>query len=235
MGCIRRGPWVLHVTQYLHQWFDLGAKKIFLKSLSFCRNKSAANLWRKASSPAGVHLLNLHRLSGFSIPNDLRQYEAGQLRLLSQLELHNHPGQKWTWKCCLCGWVKPGEGSYTPEQTLMMFCRFIRSHHRSDMIICGNMFCVINKNRPAGIYSFASMHWRTYIWFFSTLSPLKIITMIFYINKPVLEMIMLYVDKNRWWRMYIEIFTWVNTPIPLVTVKHSITSRSQQIKDMKLK
>lgn len=73
-------------------------------------------------------------------------------------------------------WGKPGEGSYTPEQTLMLlFCRFIRCNHRNGMIICGNMLCVINKIRPAGIYSFACMHWHTYICFLSTLSPYKII------------------------------------------------------------
>lgn len=42
----------------------------------FCWYKSVVYLWRKVLSPAGVHLFDLHCLSGFSIPTNLRQYEA---------------------------------------------------------------------------------------------------------------------------------------------------------------
>lgn len=133
----------------------------FSSQRSFCWSKSAANLRRKESSPAGVHLFALHHLSGFSVPTDPRQYKARQLHLLSQLVLLNHPGQKWTWKCCLCGWVKPGNGSYTPyrsqghtQTTLWSFEPFVSSASLWS-----------DKNQLIRIYSFANIQWCTYICF----------------------------------------------------------------------
>lgn len=64
-----------------------GIKSITHKVSAHSAPKSAANLWRKASSPAEVHLLNLQRISGVSIPTDPRQYETRQLYLLLQLVL----------------------------------------------------------------------------------------------------------------------------------------------------
>ena len=92
-----------------------GPHRPFSSQPSFCSCRSGANLWRKASSPAGVHLFDLHRLSGFSVPTDPRQYEAGAASppLAARVTTTTQGKSGHESAACVSGWNQV-KGRHTP-------------------------------------------------------------------------------------------------------------------------